>query len=772
MMMVTGAQAKASSEPTLTVMHSMTKQTLKRDGTTLQPFDSDKLRRAVSLAWKECRGAVEERALTKVINTVVEALPESTVGVESVQDAVETALMKQGHFDVAKAFILYRHQRAEARQARTQKTPDPKAISDYIHAGKYARYLPELARREVYEETVGRTEGMHLQQYPEMKAEINWAFDFVRAKRVLPSMRSMQFGGAAIHSNHNRIYNCSFSLIDRPEVFSEALFLLLSGCGVGYSVQFDHIEKLPSIAYIDPKAVRHHVVADTIEGWADALKALVQSFLDGVFLELSYFQIRPAGTPLKTSGGRAPGHLKIKEALEQVRGVLNAAQGRKLRPVECHRIMCHAADAVLSGGIRRSAMICLFSLDDSEMMHVKTGNWFSKEPWLANSNNSVVLKRDDVRKKQFKRIFGMTRQWGEPGFYFTNDYDYGTNPCCEIGLNPLLTVDAEVQAKLAAGGIEARIGDTYTGWAFCNLCEINAAKLTTPQDFRDAAKAAAIIGTLQAGYTKMPYLGPVSEALAQREALLGIGMTGMLDAPHIACDPVLQREVAGLIKQINAEIAARIGVRPAARTTCVKPSGTTSLELGCVASGHHAHHGRRYIRRVVADELEHVFQAFRAINPHMCVRKPDGKWVIEFPVMAPPGATIKDDLGAIQFLDMVKSTQQNWVLPGTGDATHSPGLSHNVSNTVTVRDDEWDKVAEYLWENREFFTGVSLLASTGDKDYAFAPNEAVITPADEARWNQILESYQPVDYTLLYEASDDTNLNGEIACAGGVCSIV
>lgn len=744
----------------------------KRNGSTLQAFDTSKLRRAISSAWVEVHGNSDDRAITKVINTVVDNLGGGDVDVERVQDAVEVALMRQGQFAVAKAYILYRHQRSEARQARTPKTPDIKAISDYIHASKYARYIPEERRREVYAETVERVEAMHLQTYPELAEEIRWAFSLVAEKRVLPSMRSMQFGGPAVLSNHNRMFNCSFTLIDRPAAFSEALFLLLSGCGVGYSVQFDHVECLPALSYIDQKTVRHHVIADTIEGWADALKALVQSYYDGVNLEFAYHLIRAAGSPLKTSGGRAPGHLKLKEALERVRAVLNAAQGRKLRPVECHRILCHVADAVLSGGIRRSAMICLFSLDDSEMIHLKTGNWWANEPWLANANNSVVLKRDDVRKKQFKRIFGMTRQWGEPGFYFTNDYDYGTNPCCEIGLNPKLVITEEEHARLIKRGITVPVGSTFTGWAFCNLCEINAAKLTSLKDFEEAARAATLIGTLQAGYTKMPYLGWVSETLAEREALLGIGMTGMLDAPHIACNPEYQRSVALKIKEWNAEFAARIGVRPAARTTCVKPSGTTSLELGCVGSGHHPHHARRYIRRVTADELEYVFQSFKAVNPHMCVRKPDGKYVIEFPVEAPAGATVKADVSAIEFLEMVKSTQQNWVVPGTGDSTHSPGLSHNVSNTVTVRDDEWDKVAEYLWENRQFFTGVSLLASTGDKDYAFAPNEEILTAADEARWNQLLEHYKPVDYTKLVEQDDNTALNGEVACAGGVCMIV
>jgi len=751
--------------------HGQTRIIRKRDGATLQPFDAAKLRRALTLAWEECLGSVDERILSKVMATALGNLPDTLVDVETVQDAVETSLMYHRQFAIAKSYILYRHQRAEARLTRETQKPDPNAISSYIHAAKYAQYLPAHLRREVFAETVSRVEEMHIGRHPAFEAEIRSAFAFVYEKKVLPSMRSMQFGGPAILANHNRIYNCSFTLIDRFEAFSDALFLLLSGCGVGYSVQFDHIEKLAIIPYIDPKQIRHHVVADTIEGWADALKALIQSYLDGVYLEFSFHLIRPAGTPLKTSGGRAPGHVKLKESLENVRKVLDSVQGRKLRPVECHRILCHAADAVLSGGIRRSAMICLFSLDDSEMMNVKTGNWYKTEPWLANANNSVVLKRDDVRKKQFKRIFQMTRQWGEPGFYFTADYDYGTNPCCEIGLNPKLTITKKDKAALAKKGIEVEVGDTPTGWALCNLCEINAAKLTSLEDFKAAAKAAALIGTLQATYTKMPYLGWTSEMIAERDALLGIGMTGILDSPAIACNPEFQKEVAENIKVWNAEFAAKLGVQPAARTTCVKPSGTTSLELGCVASGHHAHHARRYIRRVTADELEYVFQAFKAVNPHMCVRKPDGKWVIEFPVEAPVGAMLKDDIRAIEFLDMVKSTQQNWVLPGNARESEAPGLNHNVSNTVTVQADEWEKVAEYLWDNREFFTGISLLAASGDKDYAYAPNEAITTQADESRWNAILASYKPVDYTTLVEGSDGTNLAGEVACAGGVCLI-
>lgn len=730
----------------------------KRDGHTTQPFDVGKISSAVRKAWLEAEGAVDESELRRVATFVAAALPSGVADVEQIQDTVEIALMRARKYKVAKAYILYREKRAEARRERLH--PDKDAVSGYIHASKYARHINELMRREVYDETVDRGMMMHLRRFehiPELKPLILRAYELVRQKRVLPSMRSMQFGGAAIEANHNRIYNCSASLVDRPRVFAEAMFLLLSGCGVGYSVQYDHVEKLPPIAFVDPKKVVHHVVQDTIEGWADALDALVNGFIDGHHVEFAYHLIRPPGTPLKTSGGRAPGHLKLKESLEHVREVLDGAQGRQLRPVECHRIMCHAADAVLSGGIRRSAMICLFSYEDSEMMNIKADRgWFKREPWLKNANNSAVLKRDEVKEKQFKRIFKSTRHYGEPGFLFVDDYNHVTNPCAEIGLDPLLVMPD---------------GTTKTGWAMCNLCEINASKLTSLVDFKEAAWAATLIGTLQATYTDMPYLGEVTEQIVRRDALLGIGMTGMQDAPHIACRPEYQREVAGLCIAWNREYAKMVGVAPAARVTCVKPSGTTTLALGSCGSGIHPHHARRYIRRVIADELEVVFQAFKAANPHMCVERPDGKWVIEFPVEAPDGATIKEDLSAVQFMDMVRSTQQNWVLPGTTRDSAAPGLRHNVSNTITVRPDEWDQVADYLWEHRRSFTGVSLLPDDGDTVYPFAPFEAIRTEAQERRWNELVENYTPVNYLEVYEVEDGTNLTGEAACAGGACAI-
>lgn len=1047
---------------------------------------------------------------------------------------------------------------------------DRSALSEFIHTTKYARYMPEVKRRELPAETIARVETMHLERFPQIADDIKWAFDMVRQDKVLPSMRSMQFGGAAVLQNNARLFNCSYSLCDRPRFFQEALFLLLSGAGVGFSVQYEHVEKLPALKRVDTNIVKHHIIADTIEGWADALGALITGYLRGYHVEFSYHKIRDRGEILKTSGGRAPGHLPLRKALEKIRLVLDGAQNRQLRPVECYRIMCLAADAVLSGGIRRSAMICLFSYDDDEMMAAKTGDWYVRYPEYANSNNSVVLVRKDAKKRQFQKIIKAAREWGEPGFFFTDEIDIGTNPCfspdtriatadgmrrvvdlfengqknkvvsdarvgkgnafspsrfgvlaeeatpvfktgsgrvlyevetehgytvratgnhdfvtldgrkrledlvegdllplqsdeglwakeagredhlstgflygmvagdgcvsghsafvdvwekdfesvpylvetvvkvtgnkdahftdctlsvggvqkkrlggvgfrkwldsslnensiilkeavpeavwcgsrdlargylqglfftdgtvnvvgskkkqtvslrlgqsdkkflqdvqallanfgvvsrlylrrpvretllpdgrggsklypckdywelivnrpnsirfierigvdllgwkgrllqnslevrgfdcrkperyvtkvksvkmvglsdtycltqpatncviaggvvvgqcAEIALNPVLTIDAdsfsvltkmweEDSSKMPAKAIKE--GETYTGWAMCNLSEQNAALFKTKEDFFAAAKAAAIIGTVQASYSSFPYLGWVTEAIVKREALLGVGMTGIMDSPAIALNPEYQREAAKVVIDTNREIAAKIGVRQAARTTCVKPSGTTSLRLGCVASGIHGHPGStklgqtKYFRRVVANMTEPTFRHFLKTNPHMCESKGNdrGDWVITFPVEVPEGAILQDDLTAIEFLEHVKSTQLNWVVPGNARPESTPGANHNVSNTVVVGEDEWEKVETYLWENRKFFTGVSLLPKMADKLYQHAPREVVTTPADLEKWNHLATHYVPVPWETMVEDSDGTNLSGEAACAGGACEV-
>lgn len=740
-------------------------QVLKRDNKNYQPFLPSKILNALTKAWKDTWSISEvdplsQQTLLLLTDAVIKRVQEQvsagvTIGVEAIQNLVEDTLMDGGQHEVARHYILYRQQRAQLRNKRLR--PDSTAVASYIHPTKYGRYLPGEMRRENYGESTQRVKSMHkayFDRFPEVQPLIDEVFDkYVATKRLLPSMRSLQFGGKAQLAHHARSYNCCSTYVDRVRVFQEIFYLLLCGCGVGYSVQDHHVAKLPALARFDPDTARvvHHTIEDSIIGWADAAGALFTSVLEGYFVEFNYSQIREKGAPLVTSGGKAPGHRPLRMALEAVRTILYRALGRNLTPLECHDIICLLADAVLSGGIRRSALISLFSLHNQEMLGCKTGNWHKTHPWRQNANNSVMILRGSVEKHEFQAVFESIKQWGEPGFYFTDSLEFTTNPCCEISMYPFDEVTKT------------------SGFSFCNLVEINAAKLTSREDFMEVADAAAILGTLQAAYTSFPYLGEATENIVRRDALLGVGMTGIMDSVTIATNPDFQREAAARVKVKNAQVARMIGIRAAKRTTCVKPAGTTSLALGGVGSGHHAHHGRRYIRRVTANDQEPTFKYFREHNPHMCVKKPNGDWVIEFPVEAPANAILKKDISAIQFLEMVKSTQINWVREGTVEGYGDLLLHHNVSNTVQVAPQEWEEVANCIWENRDYLTGVSLIASTGDKDYAFAPNEEIKTLGDEARWNNLIELYKPVDWDKMLEMEDGTTFTQDTACPSGGC---
>jgi ribonucleoside-diphosphate reductase alpha chain len=513
-------------------------------------------------------------------------------------------------------------------------------------------------------------------------------------------------------------------------------------------------------------------VPDTLEGWADALDALLTSYLQGTKIEFNYSAIRARGTPLRTSGGRAPGHLPLKKALVAVERVLEQVRGRALRPIEVYDILMHVAVAVLSGGIRRSATICLFSADDDEMAAAKTGNWFETNPQRGKSNNSAVLVRGEAQETDFARLFEYQKEFGEPGFYFVDDADYGANPCVEIGLAPFLTVDAESRAALARHGVaDVAEGTRLSGWQMCNLTTINAAACHTADEFLSACRSAALLGTLQAAYTDIRYLGPVTRVINDREALLGVSICGVLERPAVFLDEHTLERGAAMCLEVNEAVATHIGVSPAARVTCVKPEGTASLVLGA-ASGIHPHHARRYFRRVQAARTDAVYQWFKAHNPHLTetsVWDPETTDVITFPVEAADDAILREDVGAVQFLEYVKLVQRHWVEAGRRHQRYNPGLHHNVSNTVTVRDEEWEAVQQFIWANRAHFAGISLLRETGDKIYAQAPREAVVTDADVAKWNTL--HYVPVDWTAMREAHDVTALADVVACAGGACEI-
>jgi ribonucleoside-diphosphate reductase alpha chain len=602
---------------------------------------------------------------------------------------------------------------------------------------KYAKYIPEKNRRETWEELVSRNEKMHLKKFPELELQIKKNYKLVYGKKVLPSMRSLQFGGKPIEVAPNRIFNCAFMPIDDWRSFGEAMFLLLGGTGVGYSVQKHHVEKLPEIQRPNSKRTRRFLVNDSIEGWADAVKALVRSYFNsGSKLKFDYSDIRPKGAALVTSGGKAPGPQPLRECLVKLEGMLSEKEnGDKLTSIEVHDMVCHIADAVLAGGIRRAALISLFSADDDDMIAAKTGNWWETNPQRGRANNSVVLLRHKIDKEYFMKLWDRVKASGagEPGFYFSNDKDWGTNPCCEIGLRP---------------------------YQFCNLTEVNVSDIESQEDYEERVRAATFIGTLQASYTDFHYLRDVWRRTTERDALIGVSMTGIASGAVLDLD---MKAAASAVKKENARVAELIGIKPAARTTCVKPAGTTSLALG-TSSGIHAWHNDYYIRRIRVGKNEPIYSYLSQNHPELVEDEyfsPHSTAVISIPQKSPEDAILRTE-SALQLLRRVKTVTDGWVKPGFRKGQNT----HNISATVSIRDAEWVDVGEWMWDNRESYNGLSVLPYDGGT-YTQAPFEDCSKETYEA----MLSSLTDIDLTKVVEEEDNTDLKGEVACAGGACEV-
>jgi len=601
---------------------------------------------------------------------------------------------------------------------------------------KYAKYMPAEERREVWDEICTRNMEMHIKKYPALKEVITDVYkDYVFTKKILPSMRSLQFGGKPIEISPNRIYNCCYLPIDDYRSFSEIMFLLLGGTGVGYSVQKNHIELLPPIR--KPIKTRRFLVGDSIEGWGDAVKALMSAYMLGKSLpNFDFSDIREKGAPLVTSGGKAPGPQPLKDCLHNLKKVLDEVKdGEQLSSIQVHDIVCYIADAVLAGGIRRAALISLFDIDDDDMLTCKFGNWWELNPQRARSNNSAVVVRSKVVKEDFLDIWGKIEASGsgEPGVYFTNNSDWGCNPCCEIALRP---------------------------YQFCNLCEVNMSDVTDQQDLENRVRAATLVGTLQAGYTDFHYLRDVWRRTTEKEALIGISGTGIASGAVLPLD---LESAANIVLEENKRVAEIIGVNQAARTTCVKPAGTTSCVLG-TSSGIHAYHSDYYIRRMRIGKNESLYAYLAANHPELVEDEyfaPNKQAVISVPLRAPEGAITRNET-AIDLLERVKLFSEKWVKPGhrKGDQTH------NVSATISVRDEEWSTVGEWCWENRDSFNGLAFLPHS-DHSYIQAPFEA----CTKEKYEEMLSILTELDLTKVVETEDNTELSGEIACAGGACEI-
>ena len=614
-----------------------------------------------------------------------------------------------------------------------------KILSNITVYMKYAKFVPELNRRESWEELVTRNKEMHQKKYPQIKEEIENVYKMVYDKKILPSMRSLQFGGKPIEISPNRVYNCAYLPIDHTDAFSETMFLLLGGTGVGFSVQRHHVDKLPEIKKPNPTRTRRYLIGDSIEGWADAIKVLIESYM-GTKSSTPVFDfsdIRHKGALLVTSGGKAPGPQPLKDCIHNITKVLNNKKdGERLTPIETHDIICHIADAVLAGGIRRAALISLFSADDEEMISCKSGNWWESNPQRGRANNSAVLLRHKITKEFFMGLWKRIELSGagEPGIYLSNDKDWGTNPCCEIALRPN---------------------------QFCNLCEVNASDIESQEDFETRVKGAAFIGTLQAGYTDFHYLRDVWKRTTEKDALIGVGMTGIGSGVVLGYD---MKAASQAVKEENERVAGLIGINKSARSTTVKPSGTSSLVLG-TSSGIHAWHNDYYLRRIRVGKNESIYNYLAINHPELIEDeffRPHDTAVIGIPQKAPEGAIIRHE-SVFQMLERVKKVAQEWIKPGhrTGQNTH------NVSATVSIKEDEWELVGEWMWDNRKFYNGLSVLPYNGGT-YTQAPFE----DCTKEDFDRLLNTLKDVDLTKVIELQDNTDLRGEAACAGGACEIV
>ncbi len=614
-----------------------------------------------------------------------------------------------------------------------------KILSDITVYMKYAKFVPELNRRETWEELVDRNKAMHIKKYPKLTSDIEAAYKFVYEKKVLPSMRSLQFGGKPIEISPNRVYNCAYLPINDVASFNEIMFLLLGGTGVGYSVQYHHVDKLPPVNQPYSKRTRRHLIGDSIEGWADAVKVLIKSYMGSKRsskIIFDYSDIRPKGAQLVTSGGKAPGPQPLKECIVKVQGILQDVEdGDKLTTLQAHDVVCHIADAVLAGGIRRAALISLFSATDEAMIGCKSGHWWEEAPQRGRANNSAVLMRHKINKGFFMDLWKRIELSGagEPGIYFNNDKDWGTNPCCEIALRP---------------------------FQFCNLCEVNASDIVDQIDFNDRCRAASFIGTLQAGYTDFHYLRDIWKDTTEKDALIGVSMTGIGSAAVLQLD---MTEAADIVVSQNKKVAKQIGIKPAARCTTVKPAGTTSLALG-TSSGIHAWHNDYYVRRVRVGKNESMYKYLVDNHPDLIEDeyfRPHDTAVISIPQKAPANAILRTE-SPFDLLERIKKVATEWVQPG-----HKKGSNtHNVSATVSLKQDEWPKAGKWMWDNREYYNGLSVLPYDGGT-YTQAPFEDI----DKSKYNTLMKSLTDVNLTNIVEVEDETDLAGELACAGGACEI-
>lgn len=629
--------------------------------------------------------------------------------------------------------------------------PFPSSYEEFIYKSRYARWIEEEGRRENWDETVVRLVDYYKEQIDLPDDGDEWFVDLYEAiynLEVMPSMRALMTAGPALDRCHVPAYNCAYLPVDSPRSFDEAMYILMCGTGVGYSVESKYIDQLPRISEEFAKTDTIITVADSKEGWAKAFRELVSLLIAGQIPKWDVSKVRPAGERLKTFGGRASGPEPLVDLFEFCIRVFTGAAGRRLTSVECHDIMCKVADIVVVGGVRRSAMISLFDCTDDRMSKAKMGAWWQDNPQRALSNNSAVYenRRPDVGffMQKWKELYDSKS--GEPGFFSRaacqriaerngrrdSAQDFGTNPCSEIILRP---------------------------FQFCNLTEVVVRAPDNMETLRRKVRIASILGTIQSTFTDFKYLRKKWQDQCNEERLLGVSLTGICDNLDLVGRPEVLEELRNVAVETNKEWADRLGIPQSAAVTCVKPSGTVS-QLVDSASGLHTRHSRYYLRTVRADNKDPVttFLKDQGVYNEPCVMKPESTTIFYFAKEAPEGAITRDDQDSIEALELWKTLQQHW-------------CEHKPSATINVKEEEWPRVGAWVYDNFNILSGVSFLPYDGGS-YKQAPYQAL----DEDAYHAWIKDHPPVevDWSKLsdYEQEDHTTASQELACTGNVCEIV
>ncbi len=599
---------------------------------------------------------------------------------------------------------------------------DLKLYSDYFKWKEEGRY-------ENWDEACESIIDGHRKKYrcTDIEDYLTEAERGIKEMLVLASQRNLQYRYPQIMRNNERMYNCVGVLFDKNDYFQKCFHVLLSGCGLDFSIRREFIEKLSPI-YKRTLGAKTFVIEDSIEGWSDALGVLMSSYFGdnqpfpeytGYEIKFDYSLIRPKGSYI-SGGFKAPGHEGLKQSLEKIESMLEkwiTAQGNWMRPILVYDIIMHAANAVLSGGVRRSACSVLIDKDDEEMINAKLENWRQDNPQRARSNNAIGLIRKQFDYDELKKIIDLNQGDNDISFIFVHDEYEVSNPCREITFRPVLE-------------------DGRTGFQMCNLTEINASKCTTKAEFFRACKIASILGTLQAGYTDFPYLGKDTEDIVRREALIGVSVTGWMNQPYLF-DAEILREGARIVIETNKEVAHVIGINPAARTTTVKPSGNASVVLG-TASGIHPEHSSQYFRVMQlnkdSDTAKYLEENMPFLLEESVWSATNSDYVVFVPIVNPQDGLFKKDMRGIKHLELIKLVQENWVNAGTNvEACIKPWLRHSVSCTVII--DNQDEITKYIFDNQDLFKAVSFLSDYGDKDFNQAPFTSVLT------MDQIIKEY-------------------------------